>query len=109
MCKAESDRADGSDGLDGAKKQPDVGRFDSFDNCMCEVTFGEELPKAMMVVVDLVGEVEQPEEKWPEDTGLSHHIKSTRARMIDVENCPSGMKIRQVQGLLMLRSGEVCC
>ena len=98
MCKAVSDRAGGSSGSDEAKKQPEAGQFDSFDSYMCQVTIGEELPEAMVVVNDFVGEAEHNKEKWLGDTGSSHHIKSTRAEMIDVENCPPGTKIRQVQG-----------
>ena len=100
MCKAASDRAGGSSGSEGAKKQPEAGQFDSFDSYMCDVTIGEELPEAMVVVVDFVGEAEHLEEKWLGDTGSSHHIKSTRAGMTDVENCPPGTKIRQVQGVV---------
>ena len=75
-------------------------RFDSFDKYICQVTIGEEFLEAMVVVDDFVGEAEHLEEKWLGDTGSSHHIKSTRAGMIDVENCPPGTKIRQVEGVV---------
>ena len=100
MCKASSDRASGSGGGEGSKRQPEAAQFDSFDSYMCEVTIGEELPEAMMVVVDIVGEAEQQTDKWLGDTGSSHHIKSTRVGMINVEKCPPGTKIRQVQGVV---------
>ena len=54
----------------------------------------------MMVVVDIVGEAKQQMDKWLGDTGSSHHIKSARAGMINVEKCPPGTKIRQVQGVV---------
>ena len=37
---------------------------------------------------------------WMGDTGFSHHIKSSRQGMIEVENCPPGTRIRQVQGVV---------
>ena len=49
------------------------------------MTIGEELPESMMVVVDIVGEAEQQVDKWLGDMGSSHHIKSTREGMINVE------------------------
>ena len=64
MCKASSDRASGSGGGEGSKRQPEAAQFDSFDSYMCEDTIGEELSKAMMVVVDIVGEAEQQIDKW---------------------------------------------
>ena len=98
MCKASSDRASGSGGGEGSRRQPEAAQFDSFDSYMCEVTIGEELPEAMMVVVDIVGEAEQQIDKWLGDTGSSHHIMSSGAGMINVEKCPPCTKIRQVQG-----------
>ena len=76
---------------------------------MCEVTIGEELPEAMMVVVDIVGEAKQQIDKWLGDTGSSHHIKSTRAGMINVEKCPPDTKIRQVQGVVDVQEWGTFC
>ena len=80
MCKAASDRAGGSSGADGQRKQPKAGQFDSYDSYMCDrsVTIGEELPEALMVVVGLVEEAEQLEEKWLGDTGPSHQVNPRR-------------------------------
>ena len=44
--------------------------------------------------------LEAPDDMWLGDTGSSHHIKSTRAGMVDVEPCPPGTRIRQVQGFV---------
>ena len=52
----------------------------------------------MMVVVDIFGEAVQQIYNWLGYTGSSHHIKSTREGMINVEKCPPGIQIRQVQG-----------
>ena len=77
MCKGASDGASESGGGDGTKKQPEAAQFDDYESFVYEVTI-EEL------------------DKWLGDTGSSHHIKSTRDGMINVENFPRETRIRQV-------------
>ena len=97
MCKAASERASGSGGGGvGQKKQPEVAQFDSFESFTCEVFIGQEQPEGMIVEVDLDGGSSQPNDMWLGDTGSTHHIKSTRAGMVNVEPCPPGTRIRQV-------------
>lgn len=40
---------------------------------------------------------------WLGDSGATNHIKSTSENMVDVEDCPPGTKIRQVQGTVDVR------
>ena len=54
----------------------------------------------MIVEVHLAGSSNQPDDMWLGDTGSSHHIKSTGAGMVNVEPCPPGTRIRQVQGFV---------
>ena len=100
MCNDASERASGSTKGGDAKKYPEASQFDTYESFACEVTIGEEQPEGMIVEVGLVGESELPDDKWLGDSGSSHHIKSTRDGMFNVEPCPPGTRIRQVQGFL---------
>ena len=74
MCKGAG--ISGTGGGEGSKRQPEAAQFDTFENCISEVTIGEELLESMMVVVDIVVEAEH------QIMGSSHHITSTREGMI---------------------------
>ena len=54
----------------------------------------------MIVEVDFVGSSSQSDDTWLGDTGSSHHIKSTGTGMVNIEPCPPGTCIRQVQGFV---------
>ena len=99
MYKAARERAGGNGGGgDGHKKQPEVAQFDSFESFACEVTIGEELLEGTIVEVDLAGNAHKKDDKWLGDAESSHHMKATREGMVNVEPCPPGTRIRQVQG-----------
>ena len=48
----------------------------------------------------VANEAEREVDIWMGDSGSSHHIKSSRQGMIEVEKCPPGTRIRQVQGVV---------
>ena len=101
MCKAASDRASGSGGGGaGPKKQPEAAQFDTYESFASEVIIGQAHPEGMIVEVDLARSSSQPDGTWLGDTGSSHHIKSTRTGMVNIEPCPPGTRIRQVQGFV---------
>ena len=101
MCKGAGDRASGSGGGGaGSKKQPEAAQFDTYESFACEVFIGQAHPEGMIVEVDLGGSTSQPNGTWLGDTGSSHHIKSTKTGMVNVEPCPPGTRIRQVQGFV---------
>ena len=100
MCNDASERANGSTKGGDAKKYPEASQFETYESFACEVTIGEEQPEEMIVEVGLVGESEFPDDKWLGDSGSSHHIKSTRDGMFNVEPCPPGTRIRQVHGFV---------
>ena len=37
------------------------------------------------------------------DTGSSHHLKGDTVGIFDVQNCPEGMQINQVQGVVKVK------
>ena len=43
------------------------------------------------------------ENKWMADTGSSYHLKGDMAGMFDIQDCPAGMKINQVQGIIKVQ------
>lgn len=75
MCKS-------SDKSLEKQKNPEVGQFDDydFDSLKCNVIAKDEV---------MVGEADKQQiDNWLGDTGSSHHIKSSAARMINVTVCP---------------------
>ena len=81
----------GSGGRSGGgsweENQPEAGQFDTM---YCE---------AMMLSTGESGS----ENKWMADSGSSHHLKSDTVGMFDIQNCPEGMKIHQVEGILKVQ------
>ena len=103
VCNAASERASeraNESNEDRHKRQPEAAQFDTYESFVCDVIIGEQLPEAMILEVGLAGELKNQDDKWLGDSGSSHHIKSTRAGMIDVKPCPPGTRIRQVQGVV---------
>lgn len=98
MCKDANERAGASSNGAETKKQPEASQFETYESFFCEVLMGEQQPEALIVEVNLAGESQFEDGEWLGDTGSSHHIKSTRDGMIDVQPCPPGTRIRQVQG-----------
>ena len=43
------------------------------------------------------------ENKWMADTGSSHHLKGDTVGMFDIQDCPVGMQINQVQGIIKVQ------
>ena len=66
---------------------PEAGKFDQF---YCE---------AMMLSVEGV----RLERKWMGETGSSHHLKGDEVGMFDIHDCPDGMKINRVKGVVEVR------
>ena len=55
--------------------------------------------EAMILSLEGVG----LERKWMGDTGSSHHLKGDEVSMLDIHDCPEGMEINQVKGVVKVR------
>ena len=93
MCKMKSE------GASSLQRAAEAGLSEEWDGFACTVTIGK--VEAMLGDVTAVGT--QFSDIWLGDSGASHHIKSSSARMINVTKCPTGTTIRQVQGTVEVK------
>ena len=88
MCKSKTDG-----GSSGRSRAPEASQFDDYDGFACIVTIG-----SAEAMIGESGDKSKSVDIWLEDSGASHHIKSSSSGMITVTKCPPGTTIRQVQG-----------
>ena len=107
MCKGAGDRASSSRvGGAGSKEQPEAAKFDTYESFACEIFIGQAHLEGMVVEVGLAGSTNQPDGTWLGGTGSSHHIKSTKTGMVNLEPCPPRTESARCKDSLMCKSGE---
>ena len=93
MCKSKTEG-----GPFGGNPAPEAGQFEDPRVFACNATIG--------TMEGFIGEPARNSvagDVWLGDSGASHHIKSSSTGMFNVNKCPPGTTLRQVQGTINVK------